>query len=365
MIRRPPRSTLILTLFPYTTLFRSFHVQKRGGRGKSGTSLKGDDTMVDILQVMTHDDILFFTEQGYVYCTKAYNIPAASRAAQGSAVAQVVSKSINSSVITMLSSEDIGKDERLVFLTRNGQFKQTDLNEFSKIGKGGLVGIKLRQDDRLLAVQRCSSDTSMVMASTNGQVLHVNISQIPFLSRNRIGVRAMKMKPGATLVAMSIIPADLQDQFVDESDKEEEQEEEQEEDDQTKINSQQAKEGPWALVITKQGFGVRIPISQFKKQRRALMGLRAIKLRDEDELRGFQVLGKDQVDDDIAIASKNGIINRVKVVSIPVHNRSVKGVRVMKMDQGDEVQTVQPVSKKQAEEEEEEDVNEQKGKEGK
>eukprot|EP01025_Chloroclados_australasicus_P060261 TRINITY_DN771_c1_g1_i2.p1 TRINITY_DN771_c1_g1~~TRINITY_DN771_c1_g1_i2.p1 ORF type:complete len:946 (-),score=126.06 TRINITY_DN771_c1_g1_i2:285-3122(-) len=335
-----------------------FNVQRRGGRGKSGTSLKGDDTMLDMLEVMTHDTLLFFTAGGHAYNVTVYDIPSASRAAQGSSIAQVLGKTISTGVVAMLPGADIEQDDRLVLLTKKGLLKQTKLSQFQNLNKGGRSAIKLNEGDQLLAVQRCYPKSSLIMASDKGNALHVNIDQFMLYSTAAKGVRAMKLKNDAALVGVSIIPAELQDQFVDESDKEENDGEEQEEeigqqDDklEVKARNQQSKDGPWAILVTKHGYGMRQPVSQYKKQKRFQVGLKAINLRNDDELKLFSVIGTEEAEDDLAIASMNGIINRIQISSVPITNRLTKGSRIMKLDSGDSVQTVSIVKQKKGEEE--------------
>ncbi|KAK9814470.1 hypothetical protein WJX72_006459 [[Myrmecia] bisecta] len=299
-----------------------FSLQRRGGTGKAGARLKVDDTVEEVVEVMDHDNILFFTADGIVRSIKAYEIPESSRTAVGTAITQVLPISKNDSIAAMLPVSDFAAEDYLVMLTVHGVIKKTPLSQFSDIRSSGITGMKLKAGDALMWVGKCRSTSSVLIASSNGQALHFSLddTQLRPLGRASGGLVSMNLEQGATLVGMSILPVGPQAGAA-------------------------AGASPHVLLVTAQGLGKRTPVNEFRMLRRGAKGVRAIKLQDGDRLAALHVVGGGEgaEEEEVLMGSSQGLMSRISATSIGAYSRAAKGVRVLRLQEGDEVQTVTPL----------------------
>ena len=293
----------------------TFSSQARGGRGKAGAGLRGDhDGVGDVLAVRNHDTVLFFTRDGAVRSLRAHQIPEASRSAAGTAITKVLNVVRGDAVAALLATREFSHDDGLLLLTRNGLVKRTALNQFKAVRANGMVAIKLREGtgDELVWVDRSPPGARVLLAASDGQALLFAADSLRSSSRASTGVVAMRLSPGASLVGMSVLPA---------------------------ADVRGDGPGPSFLVITKQGYGKRVPVADFRDMARANRGVRAIRLADGDAVAALLTLPAG-CRDDLLIGTASGVMLRMPQAAVREAGRGAKGVRVVRLDEGDSVQNV-------------------------
>ncbi len=327
----------------------TFEAQSRATRGKAGARIKDDDGVEHFLTCCDHDNVLFFSDRGISYCLKAYQIPIGSRTSRGIPIVQMLPISHAEKVTSIVSVTEFTDDEYLVMLTQKGFIKKTQLSAFSNIRANGLIAISLEEGDQLRWVRLARIADSIMIGSRLGMAIHYRATndQLRPLGRPTRGVRAMSLKQGDELISMDILPSQVVAQIaevMDAADAELETSGDISLDtaDESSIEEPNGEEleaesspGPWALVITTGGLGKRVPVTQFRLQNRAGMGLRSIKFRKAgDRLASLRIVN---ADDEIILITSRGIIIRQSVNAISQQSRAATGVRVQKLDSDDAI----------------------------
>lgn len=310
----------------------NFVAQSRATRGKAGARMKEDDGVKHFLTCCDHDSVLFFSDRGIAYCVKAYQIPVSSRNARGTPIVQMLPISHEEQITSIVSVAEFTDDDYLVMLTQKGYIKKTELSAFSNIRANGLIAISLEAGDQLRWVRRARAEDSIMISSRQGMAIHFRATheQLRPLGRPTRGVKAMALRAGDELISMDILPSQVVATIAENDAPEVEAEEE--------LDLECSRQGPWALVITTGGLGKRVPVSQFRLQNRAGMGLRSIKFRKAgDRLAALQVVNEN---DEIVLVTSRGIIIRQAVNAISCQSRAATGVRVQKLDGDDAIVAV-------------------------
>ncbi len=323
------RSVVLLTETGYLKRMpvNEFEATSRGTRGKAGTRSQGEEEVKKFISCNDHDSLLLFSDRGIAYALPAYRVPQCSRTAKGTPIVQLLPIPREEAITSLLSVSSFDDENYLLMLTRGGYIKRTPLSAFSKIRANGLIAIGLEDGDALTWVRLAESGDSVLIGSKNGMTIHfrLNDSELRPLGRSARGVKSMNLKSGDSLVSMDVLSTELAD-HVDKSEEGELQDESSE------------SEGPWVLVASGSGLGKRVPMTQFRLQKRAGMGLRAIKFRkDGDELVGLRVLGKGE---ELLLVSERGVIVRTSADKISQQSRAATGVRIQKLDNGDKLSEV-------------------------
>jgi DNA gyrase subunit A len=281
----------------------TFRAQNRGGRGVTGiANLKKEDIVRNFFSATTHNHVLFFTNKGRAYRLRAYEIPDSTRQARGTALVNLLTLPPGetvSAVFPIASFE--GDDKHLVMVTQRGVIKKSALSDFSNVRRNGLNAISLDESDELLAVDLSDGSRNIILGTKDGMAVHFSEGDVRSMGRNARGVRAITLAPGDSVVAMDV-----------------------EEDDRREV-----------LLVTSRGFGKRTPIADYRHTSRGGKGVKAF-AREKDI--GFvidQILVRPE-DDVLLITSANQVI-RVRVAEIRRAGRSTKGVRLVRLDEGDEV----------------------------
>ncbi|GAB4377053.1 MAG: DNA gyrase subunit A [Elainellaceae cyanobacterium] len=311
----------------------TFEAQSRATRGKAATRMKEDDGIDHFLTCCDHDSILFFSDRGIAYCLKAYQIPTGSRTARGTPIVQMLPISHEEKITSIVPVSEFTDEEYLVMLTQGGYVKKTELSAFSNIRANGLIAISLEEGDQLRWVRRARVEDSVIIGTRQGMVIHfrANHDQLRPLGRPTRGVRSMSLRDRDELISMDILPSQILANFSEADDDETESEAEE-------LDIECRNQGPWVLVITMGGLGKRVPVSQFRLQNRAGMGLRAIKFRkSEDRLAALQIVNDP---DEIIMVTNRGIIIRQAVNAISCQSRAATGVRVQRLDGDDAIAAV-------------------------
>jgi DNA gyrase subunit A len=338
------RSVVMLTETGYLKRMpvNEFEATSRGTRGKAGTKSQGEEAVRLFISCNDHDSLLLFSDRGVVYSVPAYRVPMCSRAAKGTPIVQLLPIPREEQITSLLAVSAFEEDGVLVMLTSGGYVKRTRLSAFSNIRSNGLIAISLEEGDALTWVRLALPGDSVLIGSLKGMTIHfrLNDSELRPLGRTARGVRAMNLRGGDQLVSMDVLPAELADRVAnaapitdDDGDSEL----------ATELAGELAddvgaSEGPWVLVASASGLGKRVPVDQFRLQKRAGMGLRAIKFRrDGDVLVGLKVLGAGE---ELLLVSERGVIVRTKADAIPQQSRAATGVRLQKLDSGDRLSEV-------------------------
>ena len=346
------RSVVLLTETGYLKRMpvSEFEATSRGTRGKAGTKSQGEEAVRLFISCNDHDSLLLFSDRGVVYSVPAYRVPMCSRAAKGTPIVQLLPIPREEQITSLLAVSAFEEDGVLVMLTSGGYVKRTRLSAFSNIRSNGLIAISLEEGDALTWVRLALPGDSVLIGSRKGMTIHfrLNDHELRPLGRTARGVKAMNLRDGDTLVSMDVLPAELADRVEgaapsldDEADADAI--------DGGGGEETASSEGPWVLVASASGLGKRVPVDQFRLQRRAGMGLRAIKFRrDGDVLVGLKVLGAGE---ELLLVSERGVIVRTQADAIPQQSRAATGVRLQKLDAGDrlaEVVLVPPAPEEEA-----------------
>jgi DNA gyrase subunit A len=234
---------------------------------------------------------------------------------------------------------EFAEDAVLVMLTSGGTIKRTRLSAFANIRSNGLIAIDLVERDALTWVRLALPGDSILIGSRNGMTIHFRLTdeELRPLGRTARGVRAMNLRGGDKLVSMDVLPAELADRVAAVADNGEASGEASDEAEEEGLELTGA-EGPWVLVASASGLGKRVPVNQFRLQKRAGMGLRAIKFRrDGDVLVGLKVLGAGE---ELLLVSERGVIVRMRADAVPQQSRAATGVRLQRLDSGDRLAEV-------------------------
>ncbi len=326
------RSVVLLTETGYLKRMpvNEFEATSRGTRGKAGTRSQGEEAVKLFISCNDHDTLLLFSDRGVAYALPAYRVPQCSRTAKGTPVVQLLPIPREEAITSLLSVTSFDDDTHLLMLTQGGFIKRTSLSAFSKIRSNGLIAIGLEEGDALTWVRLAIPGDSVLIGSKAGMTIHFRLDdqELRPLGRTARGVRSMNLRQGDSLVSMDVLPIELADQVA----------ESHEEDLEEGGEPSSVGEGPWVLVASATGLGKRVPVTQFRLQKRAGMGLRAIKFRrDGDELVGLRVLGHGE---ELLLVSERGVIVRTSADKIPQQSRAATGVRLQRLDSGDRLSEV-------------------------
>ncbi|OGI21883.1 MAG: DNA gyrase subunit A [Candidatus Moranbacteria bacterium RIFCSPHIGHO2_01_FULL_55_24] len=284
-----------------------YRVQKRGGKGVIGATTKEEDQIANVLTIQTHDNLMFFTNTGKVFQTKAYEIPESSRTARGQAIVNFLQMSQEEKITAVISFSNNDGYKYLFMATEKGTIKKTKLEDFENVRRSGLIAIGLEKGDVLGWVGPTTGSDDIVMTTADGQSIRFKEADVRPMGRNAAGVRGMKLKDAKDhIVAMDVVPKDSKDMEL--------------------------------LVLSQNGFGKRTTLKQFKVQKRGGSGMKAMKVTPKTgNIVGALITSMADVEKDLILTSKKGTIIRIPWKSVPLLGRVTQGVRVMKPQTGDAV----------------------------
>ncbi len=285
-----------------------YRVQRRGGKGVRGATLRADDEVGQLFVTTNHHWILFFTNQGRVYRAKVWQLPEAGRDAKGGHVAGLLSFLPGEEIAQVLSIRDYSAAPYLLLATRRGLVKKTALTAYDSPRQAGVIAINFREeDDELIGAELCGPDDEVLLISRKGQSIRFPASDTELrpMGRATSGVTGMKFRRGDELLSMSIISAEIEG------------------------------DGRYVFTVTDGGFAKRTHVSEYRRQGRAGSGIKAMKLNED---RGSLVGGLVVSDNDEVIAIKaSGQITRSAVAEVPVKGRDTMGVRFVGVGDSDSV----------------------------
>ncbi len=337
------RSVVLLTEAGYLKRMpvNEFESTSRGSRGKAGTKTQEDDEVKLFISCNDHDTLLLFSDRGVSYALPAYRVPMSSRTAKGTPSVQLLPIPREEKITSLVAVDSFDNDCYLLMLTKAGFIKRTSLSAFSKIRSNGLIAINLEDGDALTWVRLSKEGDSVLIGSRAGMAIHfrLDINELRPLGRTARGVKSMNLREGDNLVSMDVLTSDLVDQLAKSEDLTKES------DEHLEVNSS---EGPWVLIASAFGLGKRVPVTQFRLQKRAGMGLRAIKFRIKDDvLVCLKVLGEGE---ELLFVTEKGVIVRTNADKISQQSRAATGVKLQRLDEGDHLSEVVLVPHEQTEE---------------
>ena len=280
----------------------TYSVQHRGGRGITGMTTREDDAVENMFVCSSHDYIMLFSNLGRMYRIKAYEIPEGSRTAKGMNIVNILPLMPEEKITIILPTSELDEEHFITMVTKKGVIKRTKLSEFRNTRKSGIIAISIDEDDELTFVKMTGGDDNLLIATRKGMAIQFNENGVRAVGRNARGVKAITIKEDDEVVAMAVT------------------------DENTRL-----------LTITETGYGRVSPISDYRLQSRGGKGL--INYRVDKYGDVAAVLEVTDNDDIIMIAS-NGILIRIFSGDISTFARPAKGVRVMRVGEGEKVLSV-------------------------
>ena len=293
----------------------TYRTQSRGGRGVNAQNLKEEDYVKSLTIASTHDHMLFFTDLGRVHHRKGYQIPEAGRTARGTAIVNVLPLEPGEKVTAMVITREFDDDEFLMMVTRKGTVKRIPFISLKTNRKTGIRAITLDEDDHLINVIRTGGNDNILLATAQGMAICFNENDVRPMGRDAAGVRGIMLTEG---------------DFV--------------------VGAEKAEEGKTLLTVTVNGYGKRTELSEYLRtgpngektaQSRGGKGLKNYNITPKTgNVAGCRVVGEN---DDVMLIENGGVIIRIPASSINVNKRDVQGVIVMRIEEGNQVVSLERV----------------------
>ena len=285
----------------------TFKAQNRGGVGIKGMSTNEEDFVEQMININTHDHVLFFTNKGKVYRLKGYEIPEFSRQSKGLPMVNLLpiekDEMINS--IIKLSTDE--KVDNLLFVTKSGLVKRTAVSEFDNIRNGGKICITLKDDDELIAVRKTTGNNFVLLGSSSGRMVKFNENDVRIMGRSASGVK------GIDLGNAKCIGAEI------------------------------ASDDDKVIIVTVKGYGKQTNVCEYRETKRGSKGVKALSITDKNgEIASFKI-SKDNTD--LVIITDNGMVMRMGTENINTLGRVTQGVRLIRLKEDNSVATICLVDK--------------------
>ena len=271
----------------------TYKTQNRGGMGVKGMATNEEDFVEHLINATSHDYILMFTNRGKVYRIKGYEIPEYSRQSKGLPIINLLSLDKDEKVTSLLKISNDDEYKCLVFATKSGLIKRTDISEFDSIRTNGKKFITLKDDDELVSVKKTTGNDEILMASSNGRMVRFNESAVRIMGRGASGVRGINLD-GGILVGMEIVEPN-----------------------------------EYVLVITEKGYGKKTPVDEYRITNRGGKGVKTVNITEKNG----SIVSFKTVDDskDLMIITDSGIIIRLAVDKISTMSRVTQGVKLINL----------------------------------
>jgi DNA gyrase subunit A len=275
---------------------------------------RDEDWVVDMFVASTHTYVLFFTDKGRVFRVRIFDIPQGARTAKGRAMVNLLNLAGDERVAAILPVPEPDAPESLVFGTRKGVVKRTELVQFKNIRTSGLIAIRLDPDDDLIAVRRATADQNVLLFSRKGKSVRFGLSDVRPIGRDTRGVRGMALGSNDFVVGMEIVQP-----------------------------------GCEILAVTERGYGKRTPAEEYRLQHRGGTGILA--MRVSPKVGNVVAMREVKPDDELMLTSSKGTTIRIKIGDVSLIGRVTQGVRVMNMAADEKLVAVDVVVDKDDEQE--------------
>ena len=324
-----PNEECVLTLTHLGYMKRlptdTYRAQRRGGRGISGMTRREEDFAEHMFTCFAHDMVMLFTNLGRVYRIKAYEVPESTRTAKGMNIVNILPLQENEKVTVMLRVEHPDQPQYLNMLTRHGVIKRTTLAAFDNIRKGGIIAIDLDEGDELRWVRLTDGNQDLLVATKKGMAIRFHETDARLVGRTARGVKAITLsdEKGDEVVGLALV-----------------------------------RENAMLMTVTETGYGRRSEFTDYRLQNRGGKGLTNYKTALYGDVAAVGDIDENQ---DIIMITSAGIVIRTAADSISTYARTAKGVRVMRLDEGDSLVNMTYAEKEAEEEESEDQANEGEG----
>ena len=290
----------------------TYKSQNRGGVGIKGMTTNEEDFVQYLISMTTHDYILFFTNKGKVYRLKGYEIPLFNRQSKGLPIVNLLPLDKEEYVTTMLKIEQNDENENIIFCTKNGLIKRTNIKEFENIRSNGKLAITLKEDDELIATKKTDGNKEILIASSNGRMIRFDEKEIRIMGRTASGVKGIDVGTGIC------------------------------------VGCEIAESGQQILVVTEKGFGKRTDLEEYRMTHRGSKGVKALNVTEKNgNIVSFKTVHGDE---DLMIITNSGIIIRLPLEQISSTGRVAQGVRLINLKDDQKVSSVATVNKEEVEE---------------
>ena len=280
----------------------TYNVQNRGGRGITGMTTREDDIVENMFVCSSHDYVMLFSNLGRMYRIKAYEIPEGSRTSKGMNMVNIVPLMPGEKITVILPASELDEEKYIAMVTKKGTIKRTKVSEFRNTRRSGIIAISIDDDDELAFVRMTDGNQNLFVATKKGLAIQFKETDVRAMGRNARGVRAISMRQGDEVVDMAVTVED------------------------TKI-----------LTITETGYGRISPISDYRIQSRGGKGLTNYRTEKYGAVAAtIPVTGEE----DIIMIASNGIVIRIFAGDISTFGRPAKGVRVMRVAEGEKILSV-------------------------
>ncbi len=270
-----------------------YKAQKRGGKGVSSITTREEDFVEKMITSSNHAKAVFLTNHGRLYRIPVYKIPQSNRASKGTNIINLIPLEPNEKITTLLSLKNNPDENKLMMCTKQGIIKKTELSEFRRSTRNGLIAINLKENDEMISAKITSGEDLLVVVSKNGKAITFNEKDIRQTGRTSMGVRVMRLNEGDQIISMEVV-----------------------------------EENKNMLVITENGYGKKTSVDEYRVQARGGKGIKTYNVTEQTgSLVGARMLSEG---DEIMIINSDGTLIRMSEQEIPCLGRVTKGVRLMR-----------------------------------
>ena len=287
----------------------TYKAQNRGGKGIKGMTTTEDDFVEKLISMTTHDYIMFFSNKGKVYRIKGYEIPQFSRQSKGLPIINLLPLEKDEEIKAMLKVQQEDECKNIVFCTKNGLVKRTELSEFERIRTNGKLAITLKDNDELLSVKKTTGNNEIIIAASNGRMIRFNEQEIRIMGRSASGVKGIDLGDGQC------------------------------------VGLETAVENAQILVVTEKGYGKRTNVQEYRMTHRGSKGVKALNITEKNgNIVSFKIVNGDE---DLMIITNTGIIIRMSIDQVSTTGRVAQGVRLIRLNNDQKVSNIAILEKEE------------------
>ncbi len=318
-----PNEEVVITVshegYVKRTALTEYRTQGRGGVGSKGATTKQDDWTEYLFTASTHNYLLIFTDKGKLFWLKTYAIPEGSKTSKGRPIQNLINIESDDKIrsiiqVESLDDQDYLNNHFLVMVTKQGVIKKTTLEQYSRPRSNGIIALNFREDDQLVNVSMTNGNQHIVIAAKSGRAIHFHESAVRPMGRTATGVKAITLNDDKDFVIGMVCAS---------------------------------QENATLLVVSEKGYGKRSDLEEYRITNRGGKGVKAMNVTDKT---GALVAIKEVVDtDDLMIINKSGITIRISMDELRVMGRATQGVRLIRVGEGDEISSVEKISRDEEE----------------
>ena len=283
----------------------TYKTQNRGGVGIKGMTTNEEDFVEQLVSMKTHDYILFFSNKGRVYRMKGYEVPEYSRQSKGLPIINLLELDKNENISSIVSVDsDSDEYKYLLFVTRNGLVKRTELTEFDNIRKSGKIAIVLKDNDELISVRKTTGNNEVAIGASNGKMVRFVEDEIRSMGRTAAGVKGMDLDGSLVVGAEVVTPGQL------------------------------------ILIVTESGYGKKTSIDEYRLTHRGSKGVKALNVTDKNGMMVALCTVDDSKKQDVMIITDSGMVIKMPLNQISTLKRATQGVRLINLKDENKVATI-------------------------